>query len=264
MTVHWVNENEKQKETRMKLSDSIAGPEYVKALILGESGAGKTVGACTFPGKKQVMDFDGKISSAAKFYAGNKEVLESIEFNPYGKMTVKGGDGNKPRMRAFLDDLQVYFNMQNKKQKLPFDTIIIDTITTMTDSIMEDYRYVSQTGVKRPNIDQNSQSDYGLLATHFKQILTGCLALDAHVVVLGHTMLSKDESTGVVSNEILMPGQMSSKLGIYFEEVYFAKVNDKKERVWQTQADNKTRFCRTQRNLPPEITANFAEIVKVR
>lgn len=250
----------------MKLSELSSGSSYVKALILGESGAGKTVGAMTFPGKKQVMDFDGKISSAALFYKNNKEVIESIDFNPYGKMTVKGDAASKvkPRMRSFLDDIQLYFDMQNKKQKLPFDTIVLDTITTMTDSIMEDYRYVSQLGIKRPNVDQNSQSDYGLLATHFKQIITGLLALDAHVVVLGHTMLSKDETSGIMSNEILMPGQMASKLGIYFEEVYFAKVDDKGQRVWQTQPDQRTRFCRTQRNLPPVVPANYAEIVKAR
>lgn len=246
----------------MKLSDMQSGEEFVKLLLLGPSGAGKTVAACTFPGPIHIMDFDNKVSSAAKFYSGNKELLQSITVNSYGKMPLVGDAklGRKHRMQAFLDDLKVFYNLQNQKQPLPFKTLVIDTITTMTDSILEDYRYVSQTGVKRPNIDQNSQSDYGLLATHFKQILTGTLALDCNIIYIGHTQISKDDSTGIVSNELLMPGQMAGKLGIYFEEVYFAKVNAKGEHVWQTKGDSKTAFCRTQRKLPAEILATYKEI----
>lgn len=249
----------------MKLSEMATGPDFVKVLLLGASGAGKTVGAMTFPGNKWVADFDNKISSAVKFYSGKKEILDSIDVNQYGKMPVVGDlkVSRKPRMATFLDDLRKIYAFQNSNQKLPFDTVVIDTITTMTDSILEDYRYVSQTGVKRPNVDQNSQSDYGLLATHFKQIITGILALDCNVVVVGHTQLSKDETTGNITNEILMPGQMASKLGIYFEEVYFAKIVDGKH-MWQTKPDSRTMFCRTQRKLPPEIPAHYSEIVRER
>lgn len=250
----------------MKLSDMQAGPDYVKVLLLGASGAGKTVAACTFPGPIFIADFDNKISSAVKFYAGNKEILDSIEVVQYGKMPIIGDAkaSRKPRMQSFLDDLKAIYTIQNNKQPLPYKTVVIDTITTMTDSILEDYRYVSQTGVKRPNIDQNSQSDYGLLATHFKQILTGILALDCNVVVIGHTMLAKDESSGNITHEVLMPGQMKDKLGIYFEEAYFAKLDQAGKNVWQTKPDTRTSFCRTQRKLPPEIPANYAEIVKAR
>jgi hypothetical protein len=249
----------------IKLSDLQTGPDFVKLLLIGASGAGKTVSTASFPGKKLILDFDNKVSSISQFYKGNP-LLAEIEVKQYGKMTIKPNvAGVKPRMQQFLDDMGVFFKMHDAKQKLPFDTIIVDTITTLVDSIMEDYRYVSQLGVKRPNQDQNSQSDYGLLATHFKQIIGRLLALDANVVFVGHSKLETDESTGIRSNEILMPGQMASKLGIYFEEVYFAKLNAKNERVWQTVADSKTVFCRTQRrNMPSEIPANYAEIVKER
>ena len=248
----------------VKLSELTQGTSHAKVLLLGPSGAGKTVAAATFPGKKLWLDFDNKISSAANFYSQDKVMLESIEVKQYGKMSIKPTTG-KPRMAQFQEDMAVYFKMHDAKQKLPFDTLIVDTITTLSDSLLEDYRYVSQTAVKRPNIDQNSQSDYGLFATHFKQIIGRLLALECNVLFVGHTQMEQDEATGLRTNEILMPGQLKAKLGIYFEEVYFAKVNQKGERVWQTQADGKTTFCRTQRrNMPSEIMANYAEIVKVR
>lgn len=248
----------------IKLSELSSGNEFVKLLLIGESGAGKTVASMTFPGKKLTLDFDNKISSAAQFYKG-QALLNDVEVKQYGKMSIKpNAPGVKSRMQQFIDDMAVYFKMHDQKQKLPFDTLIVDTITTLTDSILEDYRYVSQLGVKRPNVDQNSQSDYGLLQTQFKQIVGRLLALDAHVIFVGHSQLEQDEASGVRANEILMPGKTKGKLGIYFEEVYYAKINQKGERVWQTQADGKTKFCRTQRGLPSEIPANYAEIIKAR
>ncbi len=248
----------------INLSEFKTENAFFKGLILGASNAGKTVASITFPGKKLILDFDNKVSSAAMFYQG-QDILKDVSVNQYGKASIKSSNpAVKHRVQQFQDDMTPFFKMNDAKQKLPFDTLIIDTITTLTDSLLEDYREVSQLGVKRPNKDQNSQSDYGLLGTQFKQIMGRLLALDAHVIFLGHTEMVQDKDTGIISNEILMPGKTASKLGIYFEEVYFAKINSKNERVWQTQPDSKTKFCRTQRKLAAEIPANYAEIIKVR
>lgn len=249
----------------MKLSE-VHENDFVKIAIVGPSGAGKTIGACSFPGPIKVFDFDSKITSAAKFYSNDKAKLDSIDVSPVGKMPIVGDAkvGRKPRMTQFLAELKEIYDLQNNKKPLPFKTLVVDSMTTLADSIMEDYRYVSQTGVKRPNIDQNAMSDYGLLATHFKQILTGILSLDCNVVFVGHSQLQKDEISGIISNEIMFPGQMSSKLGIYFEEVFFAKLDTAGKHVWQTKPDSRTTFCRNQRKLPADIPAHYDEIVKTR
>ena len=249
----------------INLSEFKTENAFFKGLILGASNAGKTVASITFPGKKLILDFDNKVSSAAMFYQG-QDILKDVSVKQYGKVNIKSNTPTiKHRIQQFQDDMTPFIKMNEQKQKLPFDTLIIDTITTLTDSLLEDYREVSLTGVKRPHKDQNSQSDYGMLGTQFKMIMGKLLVMDANVIFLGHTELVQDKDSGIISNEILMPGKMASKLGIYFEEVYFAKLNSKNERVWQTQPDSKTKFCRTQRrNLPAEIPANYAEIVKAR
>lgn len=247
----------------INLSELSSEQSFVKLLLVGESGSGKTVNSVTFPGKKLVADFDNKIESAALFYAKDKNFLNNIDVKLYGRMPIKPLSGQKSRMKSFLDDLQGYYDLQNKKQKLPFDTYILDTASFMADAILEDYRVVSQLGIKRPNPDQNSQSDYGLLATHVKQIISGLLTLDANIVIIGHTQREKDETSGIITNQIMFPGAMSQKMGSYFLETYFAKIVNG-QHIWQTKADAKSPFCKTARNLPPEIPANFAEIVKVR
>jgi hypothetical protein len=248
----------------MKLSELQAGPDFLKLLLLGASGSGKTVNTMTFPGPIMVMDFDNKISSAVKFYQDDKEKLSQIDVIQLGKMPTKGDakTGRPPRMTEFNHQIQKIYDLQNNKKPLPFKTLVIDTITTLTDSILDDYKYVSQLAIKRPNVDQNSQSDYGLLINHFKMYMTGLLALDCNVVFIGHTQLMKDENTGSITNEILMPGSLGAKLGIYFEEVYFAKTNSSGQFLWQTKPDGKTSFCRTQRKLAAEIPANYQELMK--
>jgi hypothetical protein len=249
----------------VKLS-AVGESPFVHMTLLGESGAGKTVGALTAPGRIKVLDFDNKVESAARFYHNNPDLLSRVDVEQYGKMPVKGDakTGRKPRMKAFLDDLQAIYNLQNNKQPLPFDTLVLDTISTLVDSVLEDYRYVSQTGLKRASEDHTVMQDYGLLAVHIKQIITGLRSLDCNVIVIGHTQREKDEATGIITNQLMLPGQMAGKLGIYFTESYFARLDSKGQRVWQTQADAKSPFCKTARNLPAEIPAKFEEIVRKR
>jgi ABC-type dipeptide/oligopeptide/nickel transport system ATPase component len=237
----------------MKLTE-LQSNDYVKLLLLGESGAGKTVLATSFPTPIKVYDFDQKISSAAKFYAKDTDRLSSIDVEQYGKLPIK------ERMQKFLASVREIENLQHAGKPLPFKTLVIDSLTTLTNAILEDYKKVSQLGIKRALADVNAMQDYQLLQIHLTQLITGILSLDCNVVVIGHTQLEKDETTGMMRNTILMPGQLAFKLPIFFEEVYLAKINAKGERVLQTQSDSKTSL-RSQRQLPVEIPSNYTSIV---
>jgi hypothetical protein len=236
----------------MKLTD-LQAEDYVKLLLLGESGMGKTVLACGFPLPIKVFDFDNKVSSAAKFYSADAERLKGIDVEQYAGLPLK------ERMARFLGDVKKIEALQHANQPLPFKTLVLDSLTTLTNAILEDYKKVSQLGIKRALADVNAMQDYQLLQIHLTQLITGLLSLKCNVVVIGHTQLEKDETTGAMKNNILMPGQLAFKLPIYFEEVYLAKINAKGERVLQTQSDAKTSL-RSQRKLAQEIPASYAAI----
>ena len=240
-----------------KLSDLKKVDDWVKILLLGPSGAGKTVLAADFADPIKWFDFDMKISSAASFYSNQPEKLEQIDYSQYGQLQIKD------RMRSFLAETKSIDELVYAKKPLPFKTVVLDSLTTMTAMILEDYKKVSQLGIKRALEDVNAMQDYQLLQIHVLKIITGLLALPCNVVIIGHTQLEKDETSGAIKENILMPGQLASKLPIYFEEVYKLKLNSKGERVLQTASDSKIDL-RNQRKLPAEIPASFAEIVKVR
>lgn len=241
----------------IKLSQLKTQEDHVKLLLLGPSGSGKTVLSCDFPGTVKVFDFDMKISSAAKYYANDTERLDKIEAHQFGHLPLK------ERMQAFQKETRAIDEIIYKKQPLPFKTIVLDSLTTFVEAMLEDYKHVSQLGIKRALADVNSMQDYQLLQIHLKKIITGLLALPCNVIVIGHIQQEKDETTGIVKNNILMPGQLAAKLPIYFEEVYLLKTNPQGQRVLQTASDAKTDL-RCQRKHPAEIPATYAEIVKVR
>lgn len=237
----------------MKLSE-VQETKFVKALVAGPSSTGKTVFACSFPGQIEYWDFDNKISSAAIFYRAQPEVLARIEVKQFGKM--KRDD----RMRATIARIQEIQKLQHDKKPLPFDTLVVDSLTTFVGYLLDDYIYVSQKGIKRPLEGVNAMQDYQLLDRHMTQILTGLLTLECNVVVIAHTQLEKDESTGAMTNSVLMPGKFAAKLPIYFEEVYHSKVDSTGKFLLQTQGDSRT-TCRTQRGLAKEVPAHYSSLV---
>lgn len=240
----------------MKLSQ-LTQADFVKLLLVGPSGSGKTVLASDFPGPIEYFDFDMKVSSAAKYYENDKQRLENINVHQFGQLPLKD------RMNAFMAKAKEIDQLAHAKKELPFKTIVVDSLTTFVAAILEDYKSVSQLGIKRPMADVNSMQDYQLLGIHLLKIITGFLALPCNVVIVAHTQYEKDDVTGMIRNQILMPGQLSAKLPIYFEEVYLLKTDLNGKRVLQTQSDAKNDL-RSQRKLPSEIPARYEEIIKKR
>lgn len=238
----------------MKLSE-VAATNYVKALVYGPSSTGKTVFACSFPTPILYMDFDNKISSAAQFYKNDKERLEGITVNQYAKMS------RDTRCKQFIADLNAIQKLQYAKAELPFKTIVIDSLTTFTSYLLDDYIHVSQKAIKRALEGVNAMQDYQLLDKHLTQIIPGILSLDANVVFIGHLCIDRDETTGAISNRPLMSGKFADKLPIFFEEVYVSKVDASGKYMMQTHSDPRT-VCRTQRKLPKEIESSYDSIIK--
>ena len=117
----------------MKL-DQLQSEDYVKLLLLGESGMGKTCLAAGFPTPIKIFDFDMKASSAAKFYSADKERLANIEVEQYGHLPIK------ERMAKFLADVKTIEQLQHSGKPLPFKTLVLDSLTTLVNSILEDYK----------------------------------------------------------------------------------------------------------------------------
>jgi phage nucleotide-binding protein len=245
----------------MKLSE-LKTTNLIKLLLYGQPGAGKTVFASSFPGPILVFDFDNKMSSAARFFASDKERMNQIEVISLGAALKTDP----------IDLMTKHVDQLVKEQQsgtYTYRTLVVDSITTFSAACL---LHIVRTnpGIKRVETQQGFQpgmQDYGILKREFTRLIPGLLSLDMNVVMLGHESLDKDEITGELIRGVTMDGSFSQQLPVYFEEVWRAFVKEDKgvRSYWaQTQSDGKYK-CRSQiPGLPAQIPLSYPELIKQR
>jgi hypothetical protein len=236
--------------------DTLVTTQKVKLLIYGQSGAGKTVFSAGAP-KPLVLDFDGKVSSAASYYSANApEKLKQIS---YENLTEQA-DGERP-FRKFLRILKG-LREQAAAGKLEHDTIILDSLTLFLDAFMSDI-IAENPGVKRPN-NVPALQDYQILNLQFKDVMSKLLALPCHIIVVGHITSETNQETGKIFWKPLVPGKLADRLPQIFTEVYRAYVIQKDgqpQHLLQTNSDGEY-VCRTQiPGLPQHVPADFGRLL---
>lgn len=233
-------------------------------LLVGDSGTGKTCFSGTAPGKVHVCDFDGKISSlAGHLKVINPAALDRISYEQYlPRKAFPGHEGG-----TFNDDMGKLEKLA-AEGKFPYDTIVIDSLTTMSDEVMK-YLMKLNPGVKR-TVTKGAQApalqDYGLFRIFMKQMITSILSFPCNVIFTAHIERTKDEHTGRIIQTPMLTGKLSAELPIYFDEVYKTVIETDKDGkttyMAQTKAD-KQFSCRTQiPGLPALIPLDFAELLK--
>lgn len=240
------------------LASEMTSTDWLKAAIFGDSGTGKTCLAIQAPKPMEYWDFDGKVNSGIRFMKeiGKEKELDQIEVHQFGKLP------RDKRILEFEKRLKHYDSLKMTDAKLPATTIVLDSISTLSYFLMDDYIHRSQRGLKRPLPDINCLQDYQLYEKHMTQMLLALLSLDCHFIVLGHIDNDKDETTGAIVRKPLASGrQLAMKLPIWFEEVYVAKVMNDGKRVLQTHPKGGF-MARTQRGLKEEIPMNMSEVIK--
>lgn len=239
-------------------ADQLVEKKYFKGLIYGDAGSGKTCLAAQFPGPIEYWDFDHKISSAVNYLKrlGKGEQLKQIDVHQFSQLPVK------ERIPAFEKRTQLIDKYILDKKPLPFATLVIDSVTTLSNMIMEDYIFRSQLAMKRPMVGVNSLQEYQLFAKHMTRLLTGILAQDINVVVLAHIEAEKDDNTGLITRRPLVTGKsLGPNFPVWFEEVYAVIINPDGTRKLLTQPSNNY-IVRGQRGLDKEIPMDIKEILK--
>lgn len=199
----------------------------LKLLLVGESGVGKTCFASEIPGKTYIIDFDGKVSSLAKYLEHhNPTKISEIDFESFTP-----NKENQFRVYRKFEQHLSNIEIAIAQEKFPFQTLFIDSITTMVDAMMIE-TIADSPGLKRPAPGVAALQDYLVLNTRFIPLIQRLLALPLNVIMTAHVKVEKDEASGELVRSALLHGQLPQKLPIYFEEVYRAYTVKKDGKVF--------------------------------
>lgn len=244
----------------MKLSE-MKPSEFLKVLLIGPPGTGKTCAAISFPYPILVLDFDNKINSAAAWYAEDKERLENVEVRNLSRK-LDGSDSIAELNKIINDELIP----QQKAGQMKYKTLVIDSATTFSAAVLS-HIVKTNPGVKRVTSQQGVQpgmSDYGILRREFARLIPGLLSLPMNVVMTAHIKVDRSELTGEIIRSPLMDGSFAVELPVYWEEVYRVFMKDGKPYA-QTKNDQMYDFCRSQiPKLPNPIELKYEELIKKR
>jgi ABC-type dipeptide/oligopeptide/nickel transport system ATPase component len=255
--------------------------ENLSLCIIGQSGSGKTCLISSFPKPMCILDFDGKVQSAANHLKREKleAELAQIDVIPIQKMVgiaenkatgQKAQAATSQQFTAIVSWLNEMEAIVKTGKPFPYKTIAFDSITRFSEVLLNEVIRASKGKIKysveNPFPDQGPETPsvqhYGVNMSNFKSILNRFLALPATKIVTAHWERDKDELTGKIINQALLSGKLSPYLPIVFEEVYRSYVEQTPTGVkymLQTVSD-KDFDCRSQLGLPARIESHYRNL----
>lgn len=216
---------------------------FIKALICGEPGTGKTLISSTFPDP---------------FYVTTEGLMMSVADRdvPYHKLK------SEDELYQIILMLQQAPAVRAKQFGFPVKTVVIDTIDDLSTMLLKGR-------MKRENHDSAQLQDYGWLKDQMTHIVTALRNLEMNVVMTCH--LKTQEVNGLTTFVPAIEGSFSQKIAGFVDlaVVLQTKLGTKVigtdtvkvvERYMQTTQDHQHKFIKDHSNkLPSEFMVNFED-----
>lgn len=179
--------------------------QYIRAVLYGAAGSGKTHLMREFPKPMVLYDFDGKY-----------EPLIGIE-----GITVKSFfiTDIKESKVAWLDFWSEY---KKDKKDTSIKTMVIDSLTSL-DSILLPacLLMMGKDPTSRESRKAFMQPAYGELLTAYGTLFDSFKSADKHVIVLAHEKKETDDKGALLSVSPFCSGQMREKICAIFKDTWY-------------------------------------------
>lgn len=227
-------------------------------LIVGDGGTGKTRFLATCP-RAFVIDTDNGMASVA----GQDVEYRTFKDAPYGSKATNPDLGIYPWGTAwdqFVKEINRIGELMDKGE-FPYDTLGVDSITTLSNISMN---YVLKSAGKIGNAAPEIQH-WGQQLRLLETVMDQLTSWPIRLVVTAH--IKRDDNLVMGTKEYLplVAGQLSGKIGIYFDEVYFTDVKglgrDRKV-VFVTESQAMYKQAKTRHNVPSGVEANWSAVEK--
>jgi hypothetical protein len=242
------------------IEDALTKEEFL-FLFKGEPSGGKSIAAASFP-RPYIFDMESRIRSVAAYHYPRGK--RDLEYDTYTRE-------DYPKFDKKWDE----FVEMSKMKRFPYDTVIVDSLTSSADLLLSHVirlKGLESKGKKIAGIAVNSIEDYNAenamlseLVQFLQQIRCKYKILIAHVIKTEKTNLN-DDST-VVTRQLLTGGKkIAARIPGYFDEIYHFEqkpVGGRPQFIARTVNSGED-FARTTLKLPKEINFtdnNFYELI---
>ena len=182
----------------------------IRALLLGDSKGGKTTSSTSLPGKKLLVDFEGR--SEAITGVSGVDVIRIVESDP-----------DKPSAWNEAISLRDEIWAEIKAGSFSYDGVIWDGFSGMTKICMNFCLSLrTKTGqlAERGFGDTPAQHHYGPYMAEVSKFIFNCIAMPVHTVFTGHFYVYEDATTNKIEYWPKLYGNIRTEVGSWFNEVY--------------------------------------------
>lgn len=214
-----------------------------KGLLVGHTGAGKSTGAATAPGKKLVLEYDNRKESLM----GHPEI-ENIEI-----IQVLEKDFRSPAAWEAAERIRRELTtLARKPETFPYDCIIEDGLSALGDFCM----YWALTLDPKKGLGGSpAQQHYGPWIKNMGDHIQAMRNLPCSYILTAHFNAVEDEATGSINYFPKVYGkQFRTQVPGYFNEVYFCTKSDfqdestrksKRSYLWYTGGTGRYNFFKS-------------------
>jgi hypothetical protein len=235
--------------------------DRIFCMLKGESGAGKSIQANSFP-EVYNFDFDHRLQAVRRFFAKK---------NPEKKI-----HGRSYQIDEFPKAYELLESWAEGKVRCPYQALNFDTSTTIIDAILYYVNYAKGQTQSKAKSDSGDTGfgmslklgilslppldDFRWLIKGFQDMLALARQIDnVHVILCCHIQqVTEKKGKTSVSRSVLANQGLAQKLPVSFDEIYHMDVEggvlptDKTKRIIVTEHSGED-FARTSLNLPPRI-----------
>jgi len=207
-----------------------------KVFIAGPSGSGKTMAATTLPGKKLLVDFDGRAETVAG--------IPNIDIYPCHEPEPKS-----PAAWRKADNARKVIVSEVKQGIFPYDSVIFDGLTMLGRMCLN---WALTLDPKRGLGGAPARQHYGPQMDNLAKFVISTIFLPVHVCYTGHVELFEDDQMGAHRLYPKITGKLRSEVSNWFNETYRAYRTPDKDGVlryyWQTAGSGSHEFFKSSLN----------------
>ena len=206
--------------------------DRMRILAIGPAGSGKTTQLRTLPGKKLLFCFEDNALNSLKgdpdidYQLYLPDVVEIAPRSLSSKQNVRSTPATGEKPAAFDNFVRDFNSLLQDDRKATFgkyDVIAIDSLTSLSKAVMDAVLWLNNRMGQQPAMD-----DWAAQLNTIENTVRKVTSLPKMVYITAHDTLIQDELTKKIVNELVLTGQLKTRIPMLFSDIMKFQCEDEK------------------------------------